>query len=59
MAWWQAALTFAGIPALLFGVITVIVTLTSHPRVPDGIAAAAKTDAKRPTGQSSTADHDR
>ena len=45
MAWWQAILIFVAIPGALFAVITVVVLLTSHPRVPDGIAAAAKAEA--------------
>jgi len=40
VAWWQTVVTFVGIPAAIIAVITGVVLLTSHPRVPDGIAEA-------------------
>lgn len=46
MAWWQVILIFGGVPAALFGAITLLVLLTSRARVPDGIAAAAEADSK-------------
>lgn len=40
MTWWQVLLVFVGIPLAMSAVITIVVLLTSHPKVPAGIAAA-------------------
>ena len=39
MTWWEVLLVFAGIPALMFVVITVVVLTLTKPTTPDGIAA--------------------
>jgi len=38
--WWQVILIFVGIPAAICAAVAGVVFLTSHPRLPDGIAAA-------------------
>ena len=38
MTWWEVLLVFAGIPALMFVVITVVVLTLTKPTTPDGIA---------------------
>ena len=40
MTWWQVVLVFAGIPAAVFGVVTVVVLRFTTSRVPDGLAHA-------------------
>lgn len=39
MTWWQVLLVFAGIPAVMFVAITVVVLRLTTPTTPDGIAA--------------------
>ena len=39
MTWWEVLLVFAGIPAVMFAVITVVVLTLTKPTTPDGIAA--------------------
>ena len=38
MTWWEVLLVFAGIPAVMFMVITVVVLTLTKPTTPDGIA---------------------
>ena len=45
MTTWQAILTFGGIPAAFTVAVILLVLLTSHPRVPEGIAAARAAEA--------------
>ena len=40
MTWWQILLVFAGIPAAMFLLITVVVLRFTTPRVPDGLLRA-------------------
>lgn len=38
MTWWEVLLVFAGIPAIMFVVITVVVLTLTKPTTPDGVA---------------------
>lgn len=46
MTWWQIALTFVGIPAAIFVLITLVVFRFATARVPDGLAVAADVEAE-------------